>query len=223
MLQGPVQRRLVPPELAIGDGLQLDGIQGECHGVLDPVIAGQLRLKGILADLGIGVIGQIPDSGQRNGLAPVGHGHGTGQILLQVTPGGATGEAHLRHDRLAHAGQQIAAGLLHLAEKESIVLQIGIRAHQLCQILQSCRPALKSCSRSRQAAVNAHDPAQMRACLGIPGVGILPQCGIFRQPIGQIRDPLLGCNTLFQPRKRLCFAKNADKSGKTFHFLPQRV
>ena len=102
----PVQGGFVAPELAVGNGLQLDGIQCVGHGILDAVVASQLRLESVLADLGIGIISQIANGGQVDGLAAVGHGDGGGQKLLHIAPGIAAGQAQLGSDGFADAGKK---------------------------------------------------------------------------------------------------------------------
>ena len=63
VLQRPLQGRGVATELTIGNSLQLDGIQGKGHGILNAVIALQLCLVSGLSHSAVGIIGKIPNGG----------------------------------------------------------------------------------------------------------------------------------------------------------------
>ena len=109
LVQGLVQGGSVAPDLALVDDLQLDAVEGEGHGVLDLVIAGQLRLIGALAHGGIGVVGQVPDGGQIGDAAVVLHLHAAGEVIPQALPGGGTGNVHPGEQLLLLVGQEVLA------------------------------------------------------------------------------------------------------------------
>ena len=80
------------------DGLQLNGVQGKGHGVLDLPVAGQLGLIGGLPHSRVRVIGQIPDGGEVGDAVLVIHLHRTGEIGLQISPGIGSGQLHPGHN-----------------------------------------------------------------------------------------------------------------------------
>ena len=121
VIQRSCQRGCVAAELAIGQGFQLDGVQRESGGVLDPVVAGDLRFIGFLSHLGIGIVCQISHSGQVDGLIPVGDRHGRGDIAMEVAPCVAAGKLHPGHDRLCLARQQVLAGLGQIFKQEGVL------------------------------------------------------------------------------------------------------
>ena len=176
--QSPVQRRLITPELALGDGLQLDGVQRMGHRLLDGFIAGDLRLVGILTDLGIRIVGQVPDGRQIGGRAPIGNGHGAGQIALELAPGAAAGHTHFCHDRFGFAAHLIAGGI-HLAGKiEFIILQILVAPDQLHQIGQLDHPGIEGSAGGGHSAADGHDPAHVGTGLRVLGIGSGTQIGV---------------------------------------------
>ena len=193
LLQGLVQGTLVAAQLAGVQGLQLDGVQGVGHGIGNAAVAGQLGLVGILADGGIGIVGQIADGGEVGLGVPVVHLHGGGQELLQLRPGVAAGEAHLGHDLLAHAGEQVAAGLADIFKEEGVGGQDLILCHQLHQVGQLACPLLECSLGTGHGAEGTHDLTDAGTGLGILGVGGLAQHGVLHQlAAGGVELLLLG-------------------------------
>ena len=186
LLQSPVQGRIVAPQLAVGNGLQLDGVQAVSHRVGNALVAGQFRLIGVLPDLGVSVVCQIPDRRKIGSLAPVGHGHGGGQVLLHFAPGAAAGHQHLGLDFLPLAGQQIAAVLLHFFKEEMIVPEEFVAIHPVHQVRQLGGPVLEPGVEGGHTGIHAHDAAHGRTRLRTFGIGSLPKAGI----IGQLANKL---------------------------------
>ena len=130
LLQRPVKGGPVAPELAVRDGFQLDGVQGKGHGILDPVVAAQLRLVGRLPHGGVGVVGQIADGGQVGGSAVVADRHGAGQISLQIAPGAGAGHGQPGADLLPKTAKQMGAVSQQAFKQEGVVLQRLVPGHQ---------------------------------------------------------------------------------------------
>ena len=130
LFQRPVKGRRIATELAVRNGLQLDGVQGEGHGVPDPVVTAQLCFVGRFPHGWVGVIGQIADGGQIGRPAVVAHRHGAGQIFLQVAPRAGAGHGQLGADLLSKAAQQVGAVSQQAFKQEGVVLQRLVPGHQ---------------------------------------------------------------------------------------------
>ena len=61
VVERALQGRFVAAQMAVGEHLQLDGVERVGHGVRDLRIAGKLYLVGFLTGRGVGVIGEIAD------------------------------------------------------------------------------------------------------------------------------------------------------------------
>ena len=198
VLQCALQRRFVAPELAIGDGFQLDGVQSIGNRIFNTVIASQLCLISVLTNCGIAVIGQIPDRRQVRGISPVGNGHSAGQVLLHLTPCIPTGQTHFGHNGFAYTRKKVLAGFFQILEQEGIILQIRIFCNQLLQIFHLSDPVLPCGKGYSYAAVQLHDLSHLGACLRITGIGRLTQGCIACQLADQFRKLFLEGDTLFQ-------------------------
>ena len=222
LLQGSVQRGFIAPELAVGDGLQLDGIEGVGHGIFNPVVTGQLRFIGIPAHLRVGRVGQIPNGGKVRGGAPIEHRHGAGQVLLKVAPCVPAGQAHFGHDRFRLSTQQIPAGFLNALEQEAVVAQFFVGFYQFHQIGQPGSPAFKGGLGRGHTAGYGHHPAKLGAGLRIFGIGRLPQRGVFPQLVAKRFDVFFQRDSLSQRMCRFGFGQRGAESGECVDFFPQR-
>ena len=203
LCQGSVQRRGITAKLAVGDGLQLDGIQGIGNGILDPLIAGQFCFVCCLADSAVFIIGQVPDGGQIGHFALILHGNGACQIALHLAPGIAAGEGQSGADLLAQLAQQVNAVFLQILKQEGIFLQQRILSNQLHQIFTLCSPFLPGSLCTGNGAELLHHLAQTGTAFRIPGIDRLAQLGIGSQ--------------LHAKLHQLLFPGNA--APKTFHGL----
>ena len=191
-LQGHGQGGVVAPELGHGDGFQLQGIEGEGHRVLDGLVAAKLCLIGIFSDFGIGGIGQIPDGGQVGGSVTVLHGHGAGQVLVQLRPGIGPGE--LGHHFFPDAGKLVDTVFMDTAKQIPVFLQQGTGLLQLLQVLQAPDPLTDGSKRGSGLGIQGQNPTKGGHGLIVPGVGRLPQFCVGSQLLQKLGK------ALFQPQ-----------------------
>ena len=191
LIQGLIQRGGIAPDLALVDDLQLDAVEGIGHGVLDLVIARQLRLIGALADGGIGIVGQIADGGQVGDAAVVLHLHAAGEVIPQALPRRSTGDVHPGEQLLLPVGEQVLAVPADGLQQEAIGLQRRVGVHDGIQILQlRHRPAQGGVGGGAAAKLGAELVAQTVG-LGIGGVGAAPKAAEDEELVGQLLHPLL--------------------------------
>ena len=218
VLQSPLQRGAIAPKLALGDGLQLDGVQGVCHRLLDGIIAGKLCLVGILPNLRIGIIGKIADGRQIGHFAPIVYRYGAGQIPLQLAPCVAAGHTHLGHNGLGGAGKLVIRSLGFFCEEEFVLAQEFVAFHQFHQVGDLHDPLIK-CSHGRsRTAVNGHDAAHIGAGFRVFGIGGGAQTGIAVEG-GQFRQLFLHGNSPAQTLNGRMFGQLRGEGGKVCHKL----
>ena len=191
LVQGLVQGGGIAPDLALVDDLHLDAVQGEGYGILDLVIARQLRLIGALAHGGIGIVGQIADGGQVGDAAVVLHLHAAGQVVPQSLPRRSTGDVHPGEQLLLPVGEQVLAVPADGLQQEAIGLQGRVGVHDGVQVLQPChRPAQGGIGGGAAAELGAEMVAQTVG-LGIGGVGAAPKAAEDEELVGQLLHLLL--------------------------------
>ena len=103
-----VQRRFIAAHIAIGQHLLLDGIEGECNGILDLVIAGKLGVVSVFSYGCIGIIREVAYFGQRDLLAAVFGLDRGGQIVTHIGPCRCAGNIQASKQRFLTVGEQIA-------------------------------------------------------------------------------------------------------------------
>ena len=217
IFQGSVQGGGVAPELAIADGLQLDGIQGEGRRVPDGRVCRQLCLVGVLPHLGILIVSQVPHRRQVDGLVPVLDRQGAGDVGVKVCPGTAAGELHPGHNLLTHAGEQVTAGLFHVLKIVAIVPEVLISRHQLLKVLKAAGPLGEGSQRGGGVGVQSHNPAHLGTGLLVPGVGGLAQAGILNELFHQPGQLLCQGNAPGEPRQRLHALQTIGKGFQLLH------
>ena len=205
-LQSPCQRAFIATELAIGKGLQLNGVQGKSNGVFDLIVAGNFCFVGLFPHIRIGIVSQVTNSRQSDGLAIVLYRNGAGKIPLQVAPGRAAGKLQLGCHFLCLRGQQIPAGLFHFGKAEGIGRKALLPCYQFRKIGDLTDPILESSFCACGFRQGSHNAAGLGTCFCIPGVSRLAKHSIFIELHAQVADLFLeGCAFLQAFQRRFFF------------------
>ena len=188
VVERALQGRFVAAQMAVGEHLQLDGVERVGHGVRDLRIAGKLCLVGFLTGRGVGVIGEIADGRQRRLAAAEIHLYRGGQVGLKLLPCVRAGQAHARHDLLFPLAQKIAAVLLDVGQKIAVIGQQGIGVDQGVQIFLFCHKLPEGSLRAGDGGQLVHQAAGNGGAFGVLCVGGLTQTGIEEHPLGKVGE-----------------------------------